>query len=219
MQKLFRFSKIASLVVFLMAIIKTVSFFYLRDLDYYNDFLSCYNDHEDTLKIIWNVESILFYLFYGIVLIYFLLIYRNSAKESVLRIPSLIGFISAIACLILPIIMRIIRSYMLDNYDYSKLELLSQIWNYTDIVFLCGLSVAIIWTAKYLKILPKIFAYLCALSVILLAFLLILGNLMPQLFSEAGGIINYHYLGYVIGLLSYFLFAVFYFLFSKMANK
>lgn len=218
MQKLFRFSKIASLVVFLMAIIKTVSFFYLRDLDYYNDFLSSYNDHEDTLKIIWKVESILYYLFYGIILIYFLLIYRNSAKESVLRIPSLIGFISAIACLILPIIM----SYMVDNYDnydYSTIKLLSQIWNYIGTVSACGLSVAIIWIAKYLKILPKIFAYLCALSVILLALLPILGGLMPQLFERAGGIINYHYLGPVIGLLSYFLFAVFYFLFSKMANK
>lgn len=213
MQELFRFSKIASLVVFLMAIIQTVSVFYLRDLSYW--------ENPEIYDMFGTVRLIIGYLFYGIVLIYFLLIYRNSAKESVLRIPSLIGFISAIACLILPIILNIISSYLDGDYYihegdyYSWRELLSQIRIYIGIVSACGLSVAIIWTAKYLKILPKIFAWLCALSVIVLAFLPILGGLMPQLFFWAGGIINY----YNLDLLRYFLFAVFYFLFSKMANK
>lgn len=218
MQELFRFSKIASLVVFLMAIIQTVSVFYLKDLSYW--------ENPEIYEIFGTVRSIIGYLFYGIVLIYFLLIYRNSAKESVLRIPSLIGFISAIACLILPIISRIIMSYMFDNYySDSKIALLGQIENYIGIVSACGLSVAIIWTAKYLKILPKIFAYLCALSVILLYLLPFLYNLdlMRQLFewdySRNELIIHYNLIKDIIELSMYILFAVFYFLFSKMANK
>jgi hypothetical protein len=206
MQELFRFSKIASLVVFLMAIIQTVSVFYLKDLSYW------YWKNPEIYNMFWTVRSISGYLFYGIVLIYFLLIYRNSAKESVLRIPSLIGFISAIACLILPIIM----SYM-DNYDYSTRVLLGQIGNYIGIVSACGLSVAIIWTAKYLKILPRIFAYLCVLSVILLALLPVLWDLdlMRQLFDWD----RFNLIIDIIKLSMYILFAVFYFLFSKMANK
>ncbi|MEE1253643.1 MAG: hypothetical protein UHJ11_01125, partial [Paludibacteraceae bacterium] len=136
------------------------------------------------------------------------------AKESVLRIPSLIGFISAIACLILPIIM----SYMEDNYDYSTRELLGHIGSYIGIVSsACGLSVAIIWTAKYLKILPRIFAYLCVLSVILLALLPVLWDLdlMRQLFDWD----RFDLIIDIIKLSMYILFAVFYFLFSKMANK
>lgn len=213
MQELFRFSKIASLVVFLMAIIQTVSVFYLKDLSYW------YWENPEIYDMFGTVRSIIGYLFYGIVLIYFLLIYRNSAKESVLRIPSLIGFISAIACLILPIISRIIMSYMFDNYYYSdsKIALLGQIGSYIGIVSACGLSVAIIWTAKYLKILPRIFAYLCVLSVILLALLPVLWDLdlMRQLFDwdRINLIID------IIKLSMYILFAVFYFLFSKMANK
>ena len=112
-------------------------------------------------------------------------------------------------------------SYMLENH-YSMLELLGQINNYIGIVSACGLSVAIIWTAKYLKILPKIFAYLCALSVILLYSLPFLGNLdlMQQLFER--DVFGYDYSRFIIGIIElsmYILFAVFYFLFSKMANK
>lgn len=209
MQELFRFSKIASLVVFLMAIIQTVSVFYLRNLSYW-----AYWEIPEICDMFWTVRSISGYLFYGIVLIYFLLIYRNSAKESVLRIPSLIGFISAIACPILPIIM----SYMEDNYDYSTRELLGYIGSYIGIVSsACGLSVAIIWTAKYLKILPRIFAYLCVLSVILLALLPVLWDLdlMRQLFDWD----RFDLIIDIIKLSMYILFAVFYFLFSKMANK
>lgn len=90
MEKLFRFSKIASIVVLLIAIFRIIS----------SGIVLMFEPIFEYYRTIEIVNDILFILFNTLILIFFLLIYKNSTNGSVLRIPTLIGMISSAVAMI-----------------------------------------------------------------------------------------------------------------------
>jgi hypothetical protein len=198
MEKLFRFSKIASIVVLLIAIFRIIS----------SGIVLMFEPIFEYYRTIEIVNDILFILFNTLILIFFLLIYKNSTNGSVLRIPTLIGMISSAVAMIC-------RLFLTFTYYGGFLDIL-------NMICVIGLCISFIWIAKYMKNPVKIFSWLCAIIPVI-AFLFsqffftVLLPYASDLFEKY--LITYHYSVIIINVFKYLLFSVFYYTFSKTLTK
>lgn len=198
MEKLFRFSKIASIVVLLIAIFRIIS----------SGIVLMFEPIFEYYRTIEIVNDILFILFNTLILIFFLLIYKNSTNGSILRIPTLIGMISSSVAMIS-------RLFLTFTYYGGFLDILNMIG-------VIGLCISFIWIAKYMKNPVKIFSWLCAIIPVI-AFLFsqffftVLLPYASDLFEKY--LITYHYSVIIINVFKYLLFSVFYYTFSKTLTK
>jgi hypothetical protein len=187
MEKLFRFSKIASLIVLLMAVVRVVSYFF----------------NLGTIHVILLIAVEI--LFHILLLTYFLLIYRNSVAGSVLRCPSLIGVISATV--------GIVSFLGVDFYVYGFQTIYC-----ISIISLC---VSFMWIAKYMKPLPKVFGWLCAIIPIIIT--LFYRYFALDLFEHYYYDMDMYKYNQIVTLITYLLkyvvFVAFYYTFSKISTK